>query len=381
MRILFTGGGTGGHFYPIISIAEELNKLVKEKRLLELELYFMAPTPYNEGILFENGITYKKNSAGKMRVGSGVFKLFRNFFDLFKTGWGTLVSLVEVYRLYPDVVFGKGGFGSFPVLLAARILRIPVVIHESDTVPGRVNLWAGKFAHKVAVAYKDAARFFPADKVAYTGLPVRHDIAVPTASGAREFLKIEEGIPVILVLGGSQGARHINEALLGALKGLLEKYVVIHQTGQKNFNEVKATAEAILFDSPHADRYKPFDYLNQLAMRMAAGVATVVISRAGSSIFEIAAWHVPAIIIPIAERTSRDQHTNAFAYARAGGCEVIEDDNLTPNLLASEIGRLVENEPVRQKMQEAAKAFYKPDAAKLIAEEILKIALEHEVEK
>ncbi len=380
MRILFTGGGSGGHFYPIISIAEELNQLVKEKKLLELELFYMSPTPYNAGALFENGITYKKNSAGKLRRAAGI-KSILNFFDLFKTGWGTLVSVFEIYRLYPDVVFGKGGYASFPALLAAKILRIPVVIHESDTVPGRVNLWAGKFAERVAVSYREAAAHFPVQKVAYTGQPVRKDVSVPLTSGARDFLAIEEGIPVIVILGGSQGSRKINDAILGALKSLVQKYAIIHQVGPNNIAEVKATADAILFNTPHKDRYKPFDYLNELATRMAAGVASVVVSRAGSTIFEIAAWQVPAIIIPINKRVSRDQHSNAFAFARAGGCVVIEEENLKPNILASEIERLTTDQVARGKMQEADKIFYKPDAARLIAEEILKIALEHEVAK
>ncbi len=380
MRILFTGGGSGGHFYPIISIAEELNHLVKEKKLLELELFFMSPTPYNAGVLFENGVTYKKNSAGKLRRAAG-FKSILNIFDLFKTGWGILVSIIEIYRLYPDVVFGKGGYASFPALLAAKILRIPVVIHESDTVPGRVNLWAGKFAERVAVSYKEAGVHFPGDKVAYTGQPVRKEVSVPLTSGARDFLEIEEGIPVVVILGGSQGSRKINDAILGALKSLVQKYAIIHQVGPNNIHEVKATADAILFDTPHRERYKPFDYLNQLATRMAAGVASVVVSRAGSTIFEIASWQVPAIVIPINKRVSRDQHTNAFAFARAGGCVVIEEDNLKPNILASEIERLTTDEVARGRMQEAQKIFYKPDAARLIAEEILKIALEHEVAK
>jgi UDP-N-acetylglucosamine--N-acetylmuramyl-(pentapeptide) pyrophosphoryl-undecaprenol N-acetylglucosamine transferase len=378
MRILFTGGGTGGHFYPIISVAEELNKLAKEKRLLELELFFMSPTPYNESVLYENGIVYKKNSAGKLRKSGGALGLIQNFFDLFRTGWGVLKSIVVVYNLYPDVVFGKGGYASFPALLAAKLLRIPVVIHESDTVPGRVNLWAGKFAERIALSYPDAASYFPAGKAAYTGQPVRHDIALPITEGAREFLHIEEGIPVVLILGGSQGARKVNDAVLAALPELVEKYAVIHQVGAKNIAEVAATAEAVLHANPHKDRYKPFDYLNQLALRMAAGVATVAVSRAGSSIFEIAAWQVPAIIVPINKRVSRDQHTNAFAFARAGGCEVIEENNLTGNILVSEIGRLANSEDLRAKMKAADQAFYKPDAARLIAEEILKIALEHE---
>jgi len=377
MRILFTGGGSGGHFYPIVSIAEELNLLAKEKRFLDLELFYMSPTPYNPGVLFENNIIYKRNSAGKLRRYFSIL----NFFDLFKTGWGVLVSLYRVYKIYPDVIFGKGGYASFPALLAARILRIPVVIHESDTLPGKVNLWAGKFARRVAVSYKEAAKYFPADRVAYTGQPMRKDVAVPITSGAREFLKIEENVPVVLVLGGSQGAAKINDTILEDLKDLVEKYVIIHQTGKNNIVEARATSEALLFASLHKDRYKAFDYLNVLALRMAAGVASVVVSRAGSTIFEIASWGIPSIIIPIGEKVSHDQHSNAFAYARAGACTVIEEDNLTPNILASEIERLVTNEAEREKMKVAAKAFYKPDAARQVAEELLKIALEHELEK
>lgn len=377
MRILFTGGGSGGHFYPIVSIAEELNKLAKEKRLLGLELFYVSPTPYNPGVLFENGIIYKKNSAGKLRYYFSIL----NFFDLFKTGWGILTSFSLVYRLYPDVIFGKGGYASFPALVAARLLRIPVVIHESDTIPGRVNLWAGKFAKIVAVSYREAAKYFPSGTVAYTGQPVRADVALPITSGAREFLKIEENVPVILVLGGSQGAQKINDTVLESLKNLVERYAIIHQTGKNNIREVQATSEAVLFDSLHKDRYKAFDYLNVLALRMAAGVASVVISRAGSTIFEIAAWGLPSIIIPINEKISRDQHSNAFAYARAGGGVVIEENNLTANILASEIERLVTNQSERGKMKMAAQEFYKPNAARLVAEEILKIALEHEIEK
>ena len=227
MRILFTGGGSGGHFYPIISIAEELNDIAKEKRLIELELFYVSPTPYNPGVLYEHGITYKKNTAGKLRRNPGLLSFLNNFFDLFKMGWGVLTALYQVYKLYPDVVFGKGGYASFPALVAARILQIPVVIHESDTIPGRVNLWAGKWAYQVAVSYREAASFFPTGKVAYTGQPIRNDIALPITSGAREFLKIEEGVPVVLVLGGSQGAQKINDVVLEGLKDLVEKYVVI----------------------------------------------------------------------------------------------------------------------------------------------------------
>jgi UDP-N-acetylglucosamine--N-acetylmuramyl-(pentapeptide) pyrophosphoryl-undecaprenol N-acetylglucosamine transferase len=377
MRILFSGGGTGGHFYPIIAVAEQLNAVIKEKRLLGAELFYMSPTAYNEGLLFEQGITFEKIRAGKLRRYFSIL----NFFDFFKTGWGVLTSLWAVYRLYPDVVFGKGGYASFPVLFAARILRIPVVIHESDTEPGRVNKWAGKFAEAIAVSYEEAGKYFPADKVVCTGNPVRKDIAEPITEGAKEYLKLEDNIPVILVLGGSQGSAIINDCIIEALPEFVEKYQIIHQTGKDNISEAQNTAEAVLFKSEHKERYKPFDYLNALAMRMAAGASSVVVSRAGSTIFEISAWGLPSIIIPIPESISHDQTKNAFAYARAGGCEVIEEKNLTPHILLSEINRLLTNTVEQTKMKAAAKAFYKPDAAHAIAEEILKIALSHEIKK
>ena len=381
MRILFTGGGSGGHFYPIISIVEELRKLIKEKKLLEPELFFMSPDPYDEGMLFEHGILYRRNIAGKLRRNPGALSLIRNFFDIFIMGWGVLTALWQIYKIYPDVIFGKGAYGSFPALLAGRILRIPVVIHESDTVPGRVNRWAGKFAERIALSYKEASQYFPEGKVAYTGQPVREDIAHPIASGAREFLKLENDTPVIMILCGSQGAVIINDAILEGLKQIVEKYQVIHQTGKKHFAEADATARAVLFDSPHKDRYKAFDYLSPLAERMSAGVASVVISRAGSTIFEIASWGIPSLIVPITHSNGDHQRRNAFAYARAGACEVIEEANLSPNILLSEVNRIISSPEDQQRMRAAARAFYKPDSARLVAQEILKIALSHEIEK
>lgn len=376
MRILFTGGGTGGHFYPIIAVAQELNNLIKEKRLLGAEMYYMSPTPYNSGVLFDNGIIYKKNSAGKLRRYFSIL----NFFDLFKTAWGVIQSIFQVYSIYPDVVFAKGGYASFPALLAARILRIPVVIHESDSAPGRVNAWAGKFADKVAISYPDAARFFSPEKVALTGNPVRKDIEVPITEGTHEFLNLEENVPAVLVLGGSQGAKALNDLILEDLDNLLQSFQIIHQTGKNNYQEVKATAEAVLYNSKFKNRYKAYDYLNELAMRMAAGASSVVVSRAGSTIFEIAAWGVPSIIIPIPEEVSHDQRKNAYAYARSGAAVVIEEANLSAHILKSEIERLINNKEISDKMRQSAKEFYKPNAARVIAEEILKIALSHEIE-
>ncbi len=374
MKILLTGGGSGGHFYPIIAVAEAIRDLAKERKLLDPFLYYAAPEPYNAQSLVENDITFVQTSAGKMRR---YFSLL-NFFDFFKTAWGVTVSVFRIFFLYPDVIFGKGGYASFPTLLAARLFRIPVVIHESDTVPGRVNKWAGKFATRIAVSYPRAAAFFPKDKVAVTGNPIRKAILTPATEGAHEFLKLEREVPVILVVGGSQGSAVLNDAILRALPDLLADFQIIHQTGAANLAEVEQLASVILADSPYKGRYRPFAYLDDLATRMSAGAASLVISRAGSAIFEIAAWGKPAILIPIPDSIVKDQTTNAFTYARGGGAVVIEQNNLSATLLASEIRRILNNQDLYDRMRLAATASSTADAARIIADELLRIALSHE---
>ncbi|MEO8638196.1 MAG: undecaprenyldiphospho-muramoylpentapeptide beta-N-acetylglucosaminyltransferase [Candidatus Taylorbacteria bacterium] len=374
MKVIFTGGGTGGHFYPIIAVAEELTVLAQELKLLEMKLYLFSDSPYGEKFLFDNKITFVKSTGGKMRRYFSIL----NFFGLFKTAWGVITTFRKVFKIYPDVVFGKGGYVSFPTLVAARLLGIPVIIHESDSEPGRVNLWAGKFAKKIAISYPSAAEFFPKDKVAYTGNPVRRGIRHPLTSGAHEFLGLEEDVPVIFILGGSQGAKIINDTLLQTLPELVQKYQIIHQTGRKNYKEVVETSGVVLGDNQFKGRYKPFDYLNDLAMSMAAGVADLIVSRAGSVLFEIAAWGIPSIIVPISPEVSHDQHKNAFHYARTGACTVIDENNLSPHILIAEITRLIEAPDELKKMSEAAKSFGHPDAARKIAEEIMRLGLPHE---
>ncbi|MDP3996766.1 MAG: undecaprenyldiphospho-muramoylpentapeptide beta-N-acetylglucosaminyltransferase [bacterium] len=374
MKILFTGGGSGGHFYPIIAVAESIRDIAREKRLLKPELYYISTDSYNARLLYDNDIFFKKVQAGKTRRYMSV----KNFFDIFKTVAGVFKAIIIVFKIYPDVVFGKGGYASFPVLFAARLLRIPVVIHESDSEPGRVNAWAAKFAVRIAISYPEAAKFFPEDKVALTGNPVRKEILSTREEGAHEFLKLEVAVPLILVIGGSQGAQAINEIIIDSLPELVEKYQIIHQTGKANYETVTTTARIILEKSPHRDRYKPFDYLNDLSLRMAGSVASLVISRAGSSIFEIALWGMPSIIIPIPEKVSHDQTKNAYNYARVGACTVIEEQNLSKSILVSEIEHLMSNPKLMESMSQSAVNFSRPDAAEKIAREILTIALRHE---
>jgi UDP-N-acetylglucosamine--N-acetylmuramyl-(pentapeptide) pyrophosphoryl-undecaprenol N-acetylglucosamine transferase len=386
MKILFTGGGTGGHFYPIIAIAEAVHKEAKEKKVLSPELFYMAPTKYNPRALFDNDMTFVQVPAGKVRR---YFSLL-NILDAFTTAYGIIVATLKMFNIYPDVVFGKGGYASFPPLVAARFLRIPVIIHESDSKPGRVNAWAAKFARRIAISYPDAAEYFEKilgpkgvidkdgkPKIAFTGNPIREELIMPMSTGAHDYLKLDEKVPVIFIIGGSQGSVMINDTVLEALGDLVGKYQIVHQTGKKNFTEVKQTAGVILKENPHASRYHPMEYLDVLAMRMAAGAADVIISRAGSSIFEIASWAKPSIIIPLSEEVSHDQTKNAFSYARSGAAAVIEERNLSAHILSAEIDRIINSPTQQEKMKIAAQNFARRDSAHKIAQVILEIALEH----
>jgi len=378
MTIAFTGGSTGGHFYPLIAIAEAITDQVRERRLVTPRLYYLGPTPFDAPALYENNLVYIHVPAGKVRR----YFSFQNYLDVFVTIGGFFSALISLFRLYPDVLISKGSYASVPSVLAARVLGIPIIIHESDAKPGRANLMAARFAERIAISFPEAAAHFPktvASKIARTGIPVRKELLRVAKDGAREYLKLESHVPTILVMGGSLGARRINDAVIAALPSLVAFANVIHQTGTALYTESAGIAKVQLERNPNAERYHSFPYLSALALREAAGIADVVVSRAGSgAITEISIWKKPAILIPIPESVSHDQRANAYAFARTGGAIVLEEANLTPHLLASEVKRIVTNPELAKRMSERGATFALPDAATILANEVLAIGLSHE---
>ncbi len=379
MKILFTGGGTGGHFYPIIAVAEEVNKQAEDMKVLDLKLYYMADSEYNKRMLYENNLIYEEVSAGKRRT----YASGKNITDMIKTAVGVVQALFKLFFLYPDVVFSKGGYAAFPTLVAARILRIPVFIHESDSVPGRVSLWASKFAKRIALSHAGAAEHFSKEaqsKIAWTGQPIRKEIEQKATSGMFEFFKLDPTIPVIFVTGGSLGAEVINNAIIDSLPELLNSYQILHQCGTANMQDVAGRSQVVAGTHPNFSRYKVFGSLGPIEIKNAAGAASLIISRAGSALFEIAVWGVPSIIIPGSAGVFHGDHQriNAFTYARSGGCVVIEEENLRPTLLLQEIQKILTDDAKKQKMIEGAASFARKDASAVIARELLSMALSHE---
>lgn len=374
MKILLTGGGTGGHFYPLIAIAEKLIEIADKQKIVNLKLYYMADKPYDKRMLFENTIAFVKVPAGKMRL---YFSL-RNISDLFKTMSGLFVGFFSMFFIYPDVVVSKGGYAAFPAVFAAKLLRIPVIVHESDSYPGRLNVWTAKFAQKVAISWPEAVEYLPKEKTALTGQPIRKNILHGDSVDAYEFFKLDSSLPVIYVVGGSSGAEIINNIIIDVMPELLTRYQIIHQTGVNNIDDILGRSKLVMENNDNISRYVALPYLNNLATRKVAGIASIVISRAGSAIFEIASWGIPSIIIPITKSNGDHQRKNAYNYARTGACEVIDEANLTPHVLISEIDKMMNNKEKLGKMKESALAFASPLAAEKIANEAIMIALSHE---
>ncbi len=379
MKIVITGGGTGGHFYPLMAVADAILDESRKQTLVEPRIYYVGPNEYNPKELFDRGISFIRVPAGKRRINPNGIGMINNAVDVVKMALGCAIGLIKMFILFPDVVFAKGGYASFPTLLAAKILGIPVVIHESDSAPGRVNAWAGKFAKKIAVSFPESAEYFDAAKVAYTGNPVRKDIATPLQIGAYEYLGLDPAIPVISVLGGSQGSARINDIMLRVIEELTKKYQIIHQTGKDHIESVTGMSRLALNGSTYPERYKPMAYMNSMVMRMVAGISRVIISRAGSGIFEIAVWGVPSILIPITDSHGDHQRKNAYNYARSGAALVIEENNLTPQILIHELSRILDNAAFHDQMVAGTKKFARTDAAEIIAHEVLNIGLSHEL--
>lgn len=373
MRILFTGGGSGGHFFPIIAVIRELKKIAEDEKILDLSLYYMGPNDFSEKLLREEGVVCIKIESGKMRNYSSP----ANFFDIFKTAFAIIRGLWNIFLIMPDAVFSKGGYGALPAVAGAMFFRIPLIIHESDVVPGKVNTFSAGFARRIAIAFSSAAEFFPKDRTALVGIPIRKRILGGNTAEAKENLDVYSNLPVIGIMGASQGAQKINNAVMGIIKELTEEFEVVHQTGVNNFKDISGEASVIL-EFSHKERYHPYGFLDESKMREFYIASDIIVSRAGaSSIFEIAAWAKPAILVPLRNAAQDHQRKNAYEYARAGAAIVIEEENLKPHVLRAEIKKVLGSQELIKKMKEAAQRFSRIDSAEVIAREILKLGISH----
>ena len=370
-RIVLVGGGSGGHFYPLIAVAERLND---HKRAGEdIELIYMGPEPYDLDALAKNDIRFVRCPSGKQRKYFSIL----NFLDFFKVIYGLCVAILKLFVLYPDVILSKGSYTSVPVTIAAFLLRIPVVVHESDTKLGSANRLASRFARYVAISFDEVAEYLPQDKVALTGIPIRKVLQTEPNEPLLE-LGLPTDRPLIFVTGGSLGAERLNNLILESLDELLPDFTILHQVGAKHEEKIAQTAASLIQNIDLLEHYFVKGSLDAEDMNLALSAASLVISRAGTgTIYEIAQKGKPSILIPIPEEISHDQTTNAYAYARTGAASVLEEGNLEDGLLQAEIHRIMGDPTAYSQMSASARGFAKQDAAGSIAATLLGIAHEH----
>ncbi len=368
LKILFTGGGTGGHIFPIIAVTREIRRIYPGNSE-NLNLFYLGPEDeFSSIFLSQEGITIRKIITGKLRR----YFSFKNIIDiLFKVPLGIFQSFFILLSIKPDIIFSKGGHGALPVTLTAKILRIPVFLHESDIVPGLANRMASKQAKKIFISFPRTEYFEIADTT-LTGNPIRREILEGSVEEAKQIFNLTLKKPVILFLGGSQGAEKINDFVLLALNNLLEKFEIIHQSGTNNQEQVRKESEVIIKEELE-EFYHLQSFLDENKLKHAYKAADIIVARAGSgTIFEVSALGKPSILIPLSSSAANHQAKNAYALAEKNACLVIEEDNLTPGFIMGKFNYLFFEQPNELKrIKENALEFSKPEAAKKIAREIL----------
>jgi len=376
MKVIFTGGGTGGHVYPIIAIVRELktayyNKIIEGKKKKKLEIFYIGPKEdLALTLLRQEGINIKKILAGKVRRYFGIRAFLQNLIDPFKMLIGIFQSCFYLFLLAPDLVFSKGGYGSFPIVFAARILRIPVFIHESDKVLGLASKTLKKHAAEIFVSFSKTENI-DKSKMILVGNPIRKQLLESSTEEAKRLLNITSERPVILFTGGSQGAQRINNLVSNILSQLIDKFEIIHQTGLKNFEQIRKESEALL-EKEAKSYYHPIAYLDEITLKNAYRISDLVVSRAGSSsIFEIAAFKKPSILIPLPGSAQDHQVKNAYTYAKNRAAIVIEEGNLTPHFFLATVRNIIDDSKVYERMENGAEHFSRIKAGEIIANYIV----------
>ncbi len=351
--IAITGGGTGGHIFPNISIIEELKKRGRE------DIFWIGEKHGKEqGWAEKVNVPFYGINTGKLRR---YFSL-KNITDVFRVIIGIFQSLFILLKLKPDVLFSKGGFVSVPPVLAAWILRIPVVTHESDINPGLATKIISRFASVICVSFEKTRSFFSKKNIVHTGNPVRDLIRQGEPKKGLKFLNFSEDLPIVLIVGGSLGASSINQAVREMLELQDLTFNVVHQCGQGNYQH----------KSSQNSRYRQFEFIDkEIGDVMAA--SDIVVSRAGAgAIYEIGYLKRPSILVPLPKSKSRgEQIENALYFEENGASRIISDEHLNGNALSEAVNQLLTDRGKLRMMMSRAGTLCKYDAEKKVADVII----------
>jgi UDP-N-acetylglucosamine--N-acetylmuramyl-(pentapeptide) pyrophosphoryl-undecaprenol N-acetylglucosamine transferase len=333
--IVMTGGGTAGHVTPNLALVPYLKEA-------GYDIYYIGSYTGIEKKMVENaGITYYGISSGKLRR----YHDWKNFTDPFRVIKGFSEANQLLKHLKPDVVFSKGGFVSVPVVMAAGRQHIPAIIHESDMTPGLANKLAIPFASKVCCNFPETMDYLPDGKAVHTGSPIRQELFSGNKEAGLSFCGFTSDKPVMLIMGGSIGSRFINNAVWDSLDTLLEKFQIVHLVGKGNINN----------DLIGKPGYQQYEFISEQLNDIFA-MTDLMISRAGAnSISEILALKIPNILIPLSAAASRgDQILNAESYEKQGFSTVLQEEDLTGEILINSVDDVYNHrEEIRTRMEES----------------------------
>lgn len=352
--IVVAGGGTAGHVYPTLAVVGELFRLSPEVRIAYIGQTGGPEQTIIHDAALKHPMEYIHIAAEKFRR----YWSFRTIILPLAILRGTLEALSALHRLKPRVVFCKGGYVCIPVALAAWWLRIPIVLHETDASMGLANRLIAPFATKIAVSFPRPTFLTQKSdhKIVFTGQPVRPEFfASPSAR--------KQHRPVIVITGARQGARAINQLVQEILPQLLERYRVIHITGQNDFQALRLASQS--------KDYEPVPHTNAMSELLVQ--ADVVVSRAGGTIFELAALGKPSILIPLPTAANDHQRENAAIFAEQDAAVVLEETRLSAELLLRSITELVRDSKRRASLSQHIRQFARKDAATQLARLLLEI--------
>lgn len=362
MKIIVSGGGTGGHIYPALTLIDA----IKNKRPDAQFLYVGTEKGLEADIVPKAGINFV---ALKMEGGLERHFTLENIFRAADAVWSIKRASDIVKNFKPSAVVGTGGYVCGPILLAASLLKVPTLIQEQNAVAGVTNKILSKFVDKIAVGTRDALKNFPPDKTTYTGNPIRKEVlAAKKSDGLREF-NFTDDKPIVLISGGSRGARSINNAMIDVLKSAAEKNSAqfLHVTGKGEFDSVMEKLSDL--DAPNI-KIVPYLYNMPTAMAM----ADLAIFRAGATgLAELTARGVPAILIPYPFAAENHQEFNARSLVDAGAARMILNKDLTAEILSATLDELLASPEKLKSMAQASLSLGKPNAADEIADLILKL--------
>ncbi|MFO1445809.1 undecaprenyldiphospho-muramoylpentapeptide beta-N-acetylglucosaminyltransferase [Bacillus sp. Bva_UNVM-123] len=351
MKIVVSGGGTGGHIYPALALIREIQKEASEAEFL----YIGTEKGLESSIVSRENIPFKSiHITGFQRKLS-----FENVKTIFRFLKGVRDSKRLLKEFNADIVIGTGGYVCGPVVYAAAKLGIPTIIHEQNSVPGLTNKFLSKYVDRIAICFEEAAPFFPKDKVVLTGNPRASEVLGHDGTKGRLSAGLKINQPVVLIVGGSRGAKPINEAVLKSLAELGEKpYQVLYITGDVHYDEVQK--EVALIGSPKNVIIKPFIY----NMPEILSGTDLTVARAGATtLAELTSLGIPSILIPSPYVTNNHQEKNAKALSEHGAAVLLLESELTGKKLTEQMDQILMDKKKLSEMKNAAKELGIPDAA------------------